>query len=215
MTAYPFHVILASISIGIPLLVGFLIDAPARSTIHKRLFQSLLILAFLQVLAYLFPLFQLENNMPLYHVYIFVEGVLLTGVFASFYPSLQMKKRWRRGSAIAAAVWLVYSIWVTKFNAFPEALRAAECLVLIFVSVRYFWGTLRDFQPIVLTQTIQFWIASGVLIYFSSNLLMFSFGDFLVGQSMAVFDSIWIVHSILNITLYLTYTRALICQKTN
>lgn len=153
------------------------------------------------------------NNLPFFHVYILVECILLLMVFRHLLTPTGKLRPWLVTALTFTLVWLLNVLFVEGFWGYPAYIHALEAVVLIVLVVLWFAKILREKVVKKPARTFGFWLCTGLLIYFSSNLLLFVFSTFVVQQSARVFDAIWGVHAILVILLYLIYTIAILWAR--
>lgn len=82
-------------------------------------------------------------------------------------------------------------------------------LVLVFVGA-YFY---REINRPVITRRLErapvFWVSSGLLLYFLSNLLIFLSSNYVLHRSVTLSRQVWAIHALLYIFLNTLYTIAL------
>ena len=101
---------------------------------------------------------------------------------------------------------------VTKPFEFPDLFRTVESLVLIGFSVLFFFNALRYLEVKRIERTFPFWISGAVLLYFTGNLLLNIFGSYIAETSDKVYYTVWTIHTIFNMILYILYGVALLCK---
>lgn len=153
------------------------------------------------------------NNLPFFHLYMAIEFVMLSLIFRSYLRSYS-----GRIVELTAAVSIV--IYLIYFAANPEQLwqystyaRAIEAVIILVFAGLYFIMVYQKQEHIYLQKTSGFWIVGGLILYFSSNLLIFVFSDLVFRQESSAFSTIWVLHDLLTILLYIAYTIGLLCKK--
>ena len=147
------------------------------------------------------------TNLPLYHFYTFVE------FFTLFYLFWRSMRRIPQPLFILPA--LVFAgigiwTWVIDGLAVPVMSRTAASVILIGFSLLFFYNALRYLEYQRIEHTFMFWMSGAVLLYFTGNLLLYVFGDYIAQASDKVFFTVWSIHALLNIVLYLLYAVALL-----
>lgn len=189
-----------------------IVQLPSRSSIHFRLTILILGNVLIQLLSALQYKLGISNNMPLYHVYIGMEFFLVTYLFSAILPHvLTPARQLILSGAFTAALLLKLLDWESIFE-FPSVLRPVESGVLIGLSVLYFLSVMKSEEFINLFKSANFWISSAMLIYFSANMLIFAYTDYLAEQSMELFSAVWYIHTGLNVIFYSLLTVALLCR---
>ena len=156
-----------------------------------------------------------KNNIPFYYFYILMELLFVSRIYYGY-----LKDRVYRWlvPAIATGFTLLFigtlardinQIWV-----YSTHLRAIESAVILFFAGSYFIKVYRKQEIVHLHKQSGFWISGGLVLYFTCNILLFTFSELVFAQESKVFQSIWAVHAVLTILLYLSFTIALLCKKT-
>ncbi|NVK29084.1 MAG: hypothetical protein HWE14_13605 [Flavobacteriia bacterium] len=155
---------------------------------------------------------EVNNNMPLYHLYIGMEFFLVTYLYSAILPVfLTPKRQLLLSGAFILALLIKLLDWESIF-AFPSILRPVESSIIIALSVIYFLSIMKSEEFVNLFKSATFWISSAMLIYFSANMLIFAYTDYLAQQSMELFSAVWYIHTGLNVIFYSLLTVALLCR---
>ena len=154
-----------------------------------------------------------KNNLPFFHTYILIEYLLLIQVFKNIFRESVKKRIWWLLSLGFVLIW-VFNVTIGEgWWVFPDYIHILEAIIiLIFISI-WFLKMLREKEISNPEQTFEFWMCTGLLVFFSGNFLLFVFTNFLLKTDMAVYEAIWKVHCILIILLYILYTVALLWVK--
>lgn len=156
-----------------------------------------------------------ETNMPFFHAYILVEGMILIKVFSFILPPF-LKKGWHSlfiGSFTLA--WLYNVVWGDGILGYPTTILGVKGIILILLSITWFIKVQKEKKVQHPVRLFSFWLSTGVLIFFSGNMLLFIFSNYVYQQDQHVFVPIWGVHAILTILLNITYTMAIIWAHKN
>jgi len=157
------------------------------------------------------------NNIPFFHFYIFIELIFIARIFY-LYLRKTLLKQFIPLIAIAFSSYYLIIVVVNPsvLLSYLEAtnMRAIEGLIVLFLVGAYFIDVYRKQEILYLQKTAGFWIGGGLLLYFLSNLLLFAFSELVFSQDSDVFQSLWAVHAVLLILLYLNFTIAFLCKKT-
>lgn len=147
-------------------------------------------------------------NLPLLHVFTVFEFGLIAYMFQ---PSIEKYISKTKlliiifVFAIAAVFNSVFHESIYQFNPFA---RSAEALLLLLLSLLYFYATLTSMTEKHLERSPIFWISAGCLLYFSSSLFIFIYSNVLFGVHRNSF-TIWGLHALMSILHYIFYTIAL------
>lgn len=206
--------LLVYISTGavLPPLVAALVQWKRLNVLERKIGWLLIVNTLVQGLALLLgDVFQV-NNMPLYHVYLVVEFNLLFGIYFYGVFNNQEQNRWKTMAAVSFLVLLGNGLFIEPWTTFPSYLRTLEALLATTLAIKYFITKLRGVDAKPLANDPAFWLSTGVLLYYTTNLLLFMYGKVLPHQP-DVFRHTWLIHGYLNILLYSLYTFAMLCRK--
>lgn len=155
-----------------------------------------------------------KNNIPFYHLYILMELLFISRIYYSYLKGRAF--HWIV-PAIAVAFSILFAVKligdVNYLWTYSTHLRAIEAVIILFFAGSYFVQVYRKQEIIHLHKSSGFWIGGGLILYFTCNLLLFTFSELVYAQESQVFQSIWAVHAILTLLLYLSFTIALLCKK--
>lgn len=152
------------------------------------------------------------NTHLLGSIYFFVQFTVLMKIFND-----QMKI-----SRIVAVAYIFYVLffvgnilffqgpWV--FNSYTQV---AASLILMALSIYYFYGLLVDLPNLRVYELPMFWIALTVLIYYGGNFLMFLWISYLMDNDIVHQRTLWLLHNLLNITKNILFAVAIVqcCRK--
>ncbi|MCE7991800.1 MAG: hypothetical protein HEP71_07465 [Roseivirga sp.] len=208
--------IISHIAIGIPLLPATL---GARNwkffNSDARTFTLLTWFIFINGIAAYLVERLIGSNMPLFHLYILVETVtllyILKRLLQPFFPS----KISNTTLISFVLLWLFNVSFGDGISGYPTYILAVKAALLIIFSAGWFVKVQKEKTVQHPERLFAFWLSTGVLIYSSGNMLLFTFSNYIFVQRKYVFVAIWDVHAILVILLYLIYTIALIWARKN
>ncbi|MFT5821583.1 MAG: hypothetical protein ACI8ZM_002836 [Crocinitomix sp.] len=174
----------------------------------QRLLVVLVILAFTaDITAYIF--WQLwQNNNPIYHVYAVIEFFLILRIFKLELSSLFSNKLFN----FVFVSFLVFAVinavaWQNIFLFNSNVTTISSFLIIVLVLI-YFFSLLQKENLEPLGKMPIFWISAGLMLYFSTNLVLF----FISKNEIFALENgytIWGIHAVVNIILFCFYTYAL------
>jgi hypothetical protein len=136
------------------------------------------------------------HNLFLMNGFILVQLILLGFYYRKVFET-------RKSSSIIIVVLICFCglyIWESTLLDRKEGLYiyslAIESIVLMCFSLVCFYWLIKKVEYESIFQNPVFWVNSSVLIYFSGNLFLFIFSNYILQQPD---NRIWIFHSILNI----------------
>jgi hypothetical protein len=156
-----------------------------------------------------------RNNIPFYHLYIIIEIAFISWIYYSYLKKSRNVKLIPIITISFIALYLLSLIvnpgklW--RYSTYERAIEAG--IVLVFVG-SYFINIYKRQEIMHLHKASGFWIGFGLVLYFACNLTVFAFSELVFAQESSVFQSIWAIHAILTLLLYISFTIALTCRKT-
>jgi len=142
-------------------------------------------------------------NMPLYHFATMVDTVLLLYFFSMVFAG----KRWAGSLTVVMYLFPLLAVGnllflqpLFSFNSYMLSLKSILVISLCFL---YWW----QYEPVAgkaWKQIPLHWIVSGLLLYFSSAFLLFTFSDFIISvSSRTVSIVLWNIHAGLSVMMFL------------
>ncbi|WP_459210127.1 hypothetical protein [Aquimarina rhabdastrellae] len=152
------------------------------------------------------------NNLPLYHFYAVIEFLLIVELYEERL-SLIGSKLFFRGLRIAFILFAISNaIWWQDIFTFNSNVTTILGVLVICFALGYFYTLLKEIKYEALETNPMFWINSGFLMYFSSNLILFFVNNTLfknVTTATTASYMLWGLHAIINIILIMFYTIAI------
>lgn len=149
------------------------------------------------------------NNLSIYHFYAVIEFLILASIFQAGLGSL-ISSKWFDLLKLAFVVFaIINGIFLQSILKFNSHVIAVSCSLLVTFSLIYFYHLLNGVQYSALGSNWMFWLSSGILIYCSSTLVLFSLSNYLVSKPIEIQRSVWAMNAGFNIIYYLTIMRAL------
>jgi heme/copper-type cytochrome/quinol oxidase subunit 4 len=156
------------------------------------------------------PDWGIKNNMPLIHINIIVTVLFFTVIYYKLFSKPALKKITIILSVITLIITFYYNLNMYEY---PSVSRTASGILLIFLSLIYFYQLLNPLKFIDIEKQGLFWINAGVLFYSAVNIFLF-----MIFTQIPVEDQhkYYIIHSITNIITNILYSVGLFCkpQKT-
>ena len=193
----------------LPLIVAF-IRRKKRTIVQQKLTHLIILMSVVELVSYILW-YNSVNNHPIYHFYSILEFWLILNIY-----------RLSLGKWLTPKVVIVAGLTFTAFAfanmlflqglfEFNSNVTTTSGVLIIFLSLFSFFQGLIKSTHSSLSRNPQFWINSGFLLYFSSNLVLFYLSN-RIDLSMEESYMIWGVHSIVNCILIIFYTIALWIQ---
>lgn len=148
------------------------------------------------------------NNMPVGHIYTFLELILLS----AFYLNIFKQGLFRYLIALLSLALLVFLAMNTllpgKIYHFNNNGKSLEALLFILCSVGYFISALDTDHKAAKSSPVLTYINAGLLLYFSSSLILFIINTIDV-RYVTMSILIWDMHASFLLLMFMLFSRAL------
>lgn len=148
------------------------------------------------------------NNMPVTHVYTFLELVVLS----VFYMSVFKQNIFRYLIALLSLSLLVFlaidTLLPGKIYHFNNNGKSLEALLFILYSVGYFISALDTDHKTAKSNPVLTYINAGLLLYFSSSLILFIINTIDV-RYVTISILVWDMHASFLLLMFVLFSRAL------
>jgi len=196
---------IAPFTIFIPLILSiFRIGLGGSNKVQRWLIVVILIYAITEFLFFFTGKYLHQNNLYLTHVFPVIEFALLV----CFFRETLSKKAITILIISFTILSILNVLFFENLNEFNTLARAVEALLLIIISLMYFYSLLRDLSEKYLEQSPLFWVATSILIYFSGSFFIFIYGNYIM-PSAKLSLTFWAIHALFSILKYILFTVAL------
>ncbi|MDN5285272.1 MAG: hypothetical protein JWR38_1546 [Mucilaginibacter sp.] len=151
-----------------------------------------------------------KNDMPLVHLYLAIS----LAFFSIIYYRLFFKEALKKTTLILSTITLLVLLYNSlKIWEYPSISNTALSILLIILSLIYFYQLFNRQEFVYIEKQGLFWINAGVLFYSSVNIFFFMLFNQLSNKEQA---EVFIIHSLTNIIANILYSVGLFCkpQKT-
>ena len=151
-----------------------------------------------------------KNNMPLIHVNLIITILFFGIIYYKLFLKSGLKKTVVVLSSIVLLITLYYNLHIYEYPSVP---KTALSILLIVLSLIYFYQMLNPLKYVDIEKQGLFWINAGVLFYFAVNIFLFMiFTQIPVKEQ----GNYYIINSVTNIIANILYSVGLFCkpQKT-
>lgn len=162
---------------------------------------SLLIVSLLtEIISLILIMYFKKSNIVLYNSYILIETVLLY-----FYFKHIQSSSIRRISTVFLIIFILTSIYelaISKIQSMNAVSFTLQSIYSIVFSLLAFQQMLREQKYNNILQAPVFWINSAILLFFTGNLFLHLFSQYLQEHALNAFFELWAFHSFFNIVFY-------------
>lgn len=162
--------------------------------------------------------FLIINNRFLAHILAIEEFTMIMLFYRAATKKLLLEKEKYKPRKIFIPLIILFAVFAIINALFlqditktPTYTKTVEIIIIIFFSLFHFykqadepipkiWSDVRIFR---LNKISFFWIVTGILLYFSCSLILFSSYNLLLNPNVyEIATSVWLIHAILNIIFY-------------
>lgn len=141
------------------------------------------------------------NNLWLLHLYTPLEFFCISWFFSKVLEGL-VPRRVFVGAAIGFMVLsALNSLFLQDVNTFNTYARSLEGVLVVILCLGWCYRTLSEMKIQRLEKDPVFWVNTGFLLYFSGNVLLFAFSNYILPLQKSLNLYVWAFHGLLNILL--------------
>lgn len=204
---------ITTFTILIPIIIGITRFSKLEKE-TKWLWYMLIPVALIQFFSIWWQNYVMKNNLPFFYLYILIEILFLAKLYGLYLKESKFKLFIPITTLLFVVVFFIRFItnWESIWE-YSTYLRTLEGMIVIIFASSYFVHEYRKQEVMYLQRSASFWISGGLILYFSCNLLLFGFSELVFSQEKSIFQSIWVIHTIVLILLYISFTIAFLCKK--
>lgn len=198
--------------IALSMIAGFV------TLVQKKLTEGLTLFPFFLLLTLVVEIvgWQLSekalNNADLYNFFSVAAFTYYMYLLMEVVYSRKAKKAILTVMAIYAVISLCNILFIQKINSFHTMTYSLGCLLIVVISMYYFYEILQAPRSIDLKKEPAFWIAAGLLFFYICTLPVLGVLNYLFSIPGAIARSLEQIIAILNVLLYSLFTIAFICR---
>ena len=205
--------VLVPCSILLPLGIGLLkIKVLPQSA--KIIWYYLLVSAVVSSAAIFIGRVMHVNNLPLIHVYTALEVIL----FCWFYKKLLQAPKdsvlyWLLPT-VFVLLCIINALFFQSIHTYSSYTRSVEAIICILFALNYFARLATDNNGKKIALLPEFYLNSGIFLYFSGAFMLFVFSNFIINSSSHNYSVIWVIHAALVLFMYLFFSVGFtLCKK--
>ncbi len=149
------------------------------------------------------------NNLFILHFYTIFEFLLLSLYYYIELKGFIIKKLYIAVVAAFVIFSIANSVFLEPLTVNNTYARAVESLILISFSITVFYRIVKEARILKLEESPVFWINSAVLLYFSGNLFLFTFSNYVLTMTQGTGMQVWVFHSLFQNIYYTLITVGL------
>ncbi len=137
-----------------------------------------------------------RNTLPFLHLYTVLEFSLFWLFYYRFFKVFYSTKNMKTVLVLFVSFAIINAIFIQKIDTFNTYARGIESIILIALSLLAFNKIMVEVDTRYPTSQPVFWVNTGVLFYFSGNLVVFMLSNYISGDNKMLLVS-WGIHAIL------------------
>ena len=190
-------------------LISFRLDY----SIHLKIFSVLLGLTLVNELlaVYGLVLVNLKTNLPIYNIFILIEFWVFGWFFYQIISNKKVKLFIKIFLILFPIFWIVAVFYLFGFNSWNSYVIITGSAFTIFLSAFYYYELFTSQKLLMLTRLPEFWIATGLIIFYSGNLPFTGMLNYLSINYRDLAIQLLTVLRILIIIMYSIFTYAFLC----
>lgn len=150
-----------------------------------------------------------QNNLWLLHIYTPLEFACIVWFYSKVLRRFISIPAFLGIGAVFALLSVLNSAFLQDMLTFNTYARSLEGVLVILLCLSWCYQTLLEMKIQRLEEDPVFWVNTGFLLYFSGNVLLFAFSNYIIGINRALNMYIWSFHALFSILLYFFITIGL------
>jgi len=203
---------ISTISVAIPLFFGFFNYKKLSVEMKILVWYLLTSFVFEIVVAFLILLRISSNTLWLSHVFPIIEYIFLVVIFSRWQRNIRLKKIYLWGIPFMMALMIVNILFFQPITQANTYVMSIHKLLLIGISAFALLELSKE-NIYPLTREYRFWVATGILFYNVTTLIMFSLlNNIIPHQDIQLVKVLFSINIILNIITYIIYAEGFLCR---
>ena len=153
-------------------------------------------------------------NMPLYHIATIIDTLLLLYFFSLVFAGYRIVVYIQAAMFLFPVLAVLNILLLQPLFSFNSYMLSLKSILVIGLCFFYWW----QYEPVAgktWKQIPLHWIVSGLLLYFSSAFILFTFSDFIISvSSRSISIALWNIHAGLSVMMFLLLAIGLSKYKT-
>lgn len=197
--------------------VAGLVAIKRNGPFHLRIFAVLLAYTCLVELSLLFlkGFLPKGNNLPVYNFFMLVSYMGYAYFFKQIIPSKIVRRLIEAFLYLYPVFWYFVVFFVFKIDEWNSYVYIAGGAFTVLWAVAYCFGLFTSEEPVRFRYSGGFWIAIGLIFFYSCGLPYMGMFNFLTKNNSELASLLKIPLQISNIVMYLLFSYAFLCQTTH
>lgn len=152
------------------------------------------------------------NTTNLYNFFTFFEFVFYIVFFMYLFPGSATKKKMGVVLVIYFVVTAINIFFFQGRKVFHTYTYMLGCLIVVILSISYFYYLLRFPETGTLAKNPYFWIVAGLMFFYTCTFALFGLNNFIAETIRQYTANLFIIQDILNMLLYTSFTIGFLCK---
>lgn len=198
--------------IAISTLVGLIMLFKRKDPLHLRIFPFFLLYTLLNELIAGYLVENSQDTTEIYNVYAIVQLVFYTYLLSKFIRNKSTIRLIRYFQPVYVLLSLLNLLFFQTLKVYNSITYSIGCLVIVALSIYYFYELFKQKRVVYLTKEPAFWISAGLLFFFTCSFPLLATANVLEGLSSSTLDTLQKLLTLLNVMLYSIFTISFLCQ---
>ena len=190
-------------------LVSFRLDY----AFHLKIFSLLLGLTLITELLAVhgLHLLSLKSNLPIYNTFVLVEFWIYVWFFSRILRNKKILLLTKWFLILFPFLWLITIVFIFGINNWNSYIIITGSAFTVFLSVYYYYELFTSAELVTLTKKPEFWIATGLIIFYAGNLPFTGMLNYLASNYKELAIKLVTVLRVLIIVMYSLFIYAYLC----
>ena len=180
---------------------------PKLGVNQRLIVLALVIAALTEILSRVFLSLGIRNYV-IYHFYVPLSYTIYSGCFRSTFREL-WSRLIKRSIVLIWGLAIANLIWLQGFQELNTNITVLTSTFLVCMCIGLFFKMLNEMLYQRVEKSSMFWINIGLMVYYSSSLLLFAFSGWISELALEFSVGVWILHLFFNFIHYLCFNIAL------
>ena len=198
--------------IAIATIVGLIMLFYRSDRIHLKLFPFFLLYTLLNELFAGYMVEHMRDTTEIYNVYAIVQFLFYTYLLSNFLQNKNVIRLVRFIQPIYVLLSFLNLLFFQTLRVYNSITYSIGCLVIVAMSIYYFYELFKQKRIVQLTHEPAFWISTGLLFFFTCSFPLLATANILEELSPATLEALQKLLTLLNVMLYSIFTISFLCQ---
>ena len=205
---FPFEILF----IGFNLISALFVYKTNGLSAYLKIFSLFLLLTFLVEIAGWYLGSKKVNTTLLYNIFTSFEFVFYFWLLRHNIRNHRVKKIILYSILVYPLLVLLELIFFTRPGGFHSTTYALGCLMVVAISIYYFYELFQLSHSVNLVRESSFWIGSGLLFYYTCSFPIICLVNYISQLSSIIVNNLGIILLLLNCLLYISFSIAFLCR---